>query len=124
MQTQLVGHVSDLVFLICLLRDGLERTVLGVVEIDCRPSIADFGQASFEDLHDAVGVGVAVRGVSGGLPWLIAREWLEMTRTWEQLSQSMTITRMPLGFGGVSKGIALTGESPAFQTHRSLDRRP
>jgi len=59
-QSKLVRHVCNLVGLIRLLGDDLHVVILGVVEIDCRPGVACLGQTTLQDLHDAVGVGVAL----------------------------------------------------------------
>lgn len=59
-QSEFVGHVRNLIDLVCLVGDHLHVAVLTVVEIDGRPCIACLSQAALENLHDAVGVGMTV----------------------------------------------------------------
>ena len=60
MQSEFVGHVRNLIDLVCLLGDHLHVAIFTVVEIDGRPCIACLGEAALENLHDAVSVGMAV----------------------------------------------------------------
>jgi len=60
-QTELIGHVRDLVFFIRLFCDDLERAAgfsfLGEL-------VASLGQVALENLHQAVGIAVVMDGTA------------------------------------------------------------
>lgn len=60
METEFVRHVCDLVGLVCLIGDQLHMAVFRVVEVDGGPCVASLSKTAFEDLHDAVGIGMAM----------------------------------------------------------------
>lgn len=59
MKTKLIRHVRDLVGLVRLVGDYLHVMILRVVEVDGGPRIACLSKATLQDLHDAVGIGMA-----------------------------------------------------------------
>lgn len=59
-QSELVGHVGNLIGLVRLLGYDMHVVIFGIVEVDSRPCVACLGQTTLQDLHDAVGVGMAV----------------------------------------------------------------
>lgn len=61
MQTELIGHVCNLVFSICLLCDDLHWATLFSF---FRKLIASLSQVAPENLHEAVGIAVVVNGTT------------------------------------------------------------
>jgi hypothetical protein len=59
MQSKFVRHVRDLILMIGLIRQHLQRVVLGIIEIDGWPCISSFFEAALEDFHDAMCVRMA-----------------------------------------------------------------
>lgn len=59
-QSQLVRHVRDLISLVGLLGDDLHMTILGLIKVDGWPCVPCLGKTAFEDLHDTVGVRMAM----------------------------------------------------------------
>ena len=60
MQPELVRHVCDLIDLVCLLGNHLHVAIFRVVEVDGWPCVACLSEAAFKDLHDAMGVSMAM----------------------------------------------------------------
>jgi hypothetical protein len=54
MQSKLIRHVGHLICLIVRFRKELQRTILGIVAVDCWPRIACLRETALENLHDAV----------------------------------------------------------------------
>ena len=57
-QAKFVRHVGDFVFIKCSLDGLLQRDILGVVQVDGGPGKACFNQLAFENLHNAVRIGM------------------------------------------------------------------